>query len=92
MGIMLDEKADPALFTNCLETIKQDLTCGSEVKEALALSTLGNMAPASMAIELAPAVIHKSLQENRSTPLYVRKKACMCLLALLRRQKLIYQP
>ena len=92
MGIMLDEKADPTLFVNCIDTIKMDLTCGNEVKEALALSTLGNMAPASMANELAPAVIHKCLQENRSTPLYVRKKACMCLLALLRRQKLIYKP
>ena len=92
IGIILDEKSDANIFVNCLETIKQDLTCGNEVREALALGTLGNMAPASLAEQLAPAVIHKCLQENRSTPLYVRKKACLCLAALLRRQKLIYRP
>lgn len=89
---MLDEKSDVNIFVNCIETIKQDLTCGNEVREALALGTLGNMAPPSLATELAPAVIHKCLIENRSTPVYVRKKATMCLASMLRRQKLIYQP
>ena len=92
IGIMLDEKSDSNIFVNCIDTIKQDLVCGNDVREALALGTLGNMAPPSIATELAPAVIHKSLQENRSTPVYVRKKACMCLLSLMRRQKLIYKP
>lgn len=49
IGIILDEKSDANIFVNCLETIKQDLTCGNEVREALALGTLGNMAPASLA-------------------------------------------
>ena len=89
---MLDEKSDVNIFVNCIDTIKQDLTCGNEVREALALGTLGNMAPPSLATELAPAVIHKCLIENRSTPVYVRKKATMCLASMLRRQKLIYQP
>jgi hypothetical protein len=40
---MLDEKSDPNLFINCIETMKQDLVCGNEVREALALSTLGNI-------------------------------------------------
>ena len=87
IGIMLDEKADASLFINCIDTIKQDLTCGNEVREALALGTLGNMCPPSLATELAPAVVHKCLQETRSTPLYVRKKATVCLLSFMRRNR-----
>ena len=40
---MLDEKSDSSLFYNCLDTMKQDLVSGNEVREALALSTLGNI-------------------------------------------------
>lgn len=43
IGIMLNEKSDFNLFYNCIETMKQDLVCGNEVFEALALSTLGNI-------------------------------------------------
>jgi len=49
IGIMLDEKSDSNIFVNCLDTIKQDLTCGNEIREALALGTLGNMAPPNLA-------------------------------------------
>ena len=90
IGIMLDEKSDSNLFYNCLDTMKQDLVSGNEVREALALSTLGNIGSPYLAQELAPAVIHKTLTENRSCPLYVKKKACMCLLSFLRREKAIY--
>ena len=87
---MLNEKSDSSLFYNCLDTMKQDLVSGNEVREALALSTLGNIGSPYLAQELAPAVIHKTLSENRSCPLYVKKKACMCLLSFLRREKQIY--
>ena len=87
IGIMLNERSDPNIFVNCIETMKQDLTCGNEVREALAMSTLGNMGTPSLARELAPAIIHKSLQQTKACPLYVRKKACMCLLSFLKRQK-----
>jgi AP-2 complex subunit alpha len=43
IGIMLNEQADSTLFANCLDSIKSDLMSGHDVREALALSTLGNI-------------------------------------------------
>lgn len=91
IGIMLNEQAEGALFTSCIESIKMDLNSGHDVREALALGTLGNIGSASLAKELGANVLAKALSENsRSVPIYVRKKACLCLLSFLRRHKQIY--
>lgn len=87
---MLNEKSDPNLFYNCVETMKHDLICGNEVFEALALSTLGNIGSPELAKEMSPAVIHKAFTEDRMIPIQVKKKACLCLLSFMRRQKDIY--
>lgn len=87
IGIMLNEQAESALFTSCIETIKMDLNSGHDVREALALGTLGNIGSANLAKELGGNVISKALTESRSVPIYVRKKACLCLLSFLRRHK-----
>jgi vesicle coat complex subunit len=68
-----------------------DLNSGHDVREALALGTLGNIGSASLAKDLGANVMAKALSENsRSVPIYVRKKACLCLLSFLRRHKQIY--
>jgi AP-2 complex subunit alpha len=92
MGIMLNEKTDFALFSGCIDQIKRDLVSNNEACEALALSTLGNIGSADLAKELSPAVIHKALSDDRQTTVGVRKKACLCLLSFLRREKSIYDP
>lgn len=90
IGIMLNENADSNLFSNCIDTIKSDLTCGHDVREALALGTLGNIGSPGLAKDLGICVISKALADNRSVPIYVRKKACLCLLSFLRRYKQLY--
>ncbi len=90
IGIMLNEKSDPNLFYNCIETMKHDLMCGNEAFEALALSTLGNIGSPELAREMSPAVIHKAFTEDRMVSHQVKKKACLCLLSFMRRQKDIY--
>lgn len=90
IGIMLNEHADGTLFTNCMDSIKNDLTSGHDVREALALGTLGNIGSPVLAKELGACVVSKALSDNRSVPIYVRKKACLCLLSFLRRNKNLY--
>lgn len=90
IGIMLDEHADSTLFVNCIDAIKLDLTSGHDVREALALGTLGNIGSPSLAKDLGMCVVSKALSESRSIPIYVRKKACLCLLSFLRRHKQLY--
>jgi vesicle coat complex subunit len=87
---MLDEHADSSLFVNCIDAIKMDLTCGHDVREALALGTLGNIGSPSLAKDLGMCVISKALSDSRAVPIYVRKKACLCLLSFLRRHKQLY--
>jgi len=89
-GIMLNEKSDQKLFDRVLNAIKQDLTCGNEVCEALALATIGNIGSVELANALADIVVHKAFDERRGTPVYVRKRACLTLLAFLKRNKGIY--
>lgn len=90
MGIMLNEKSDALLFSNCMDAIKMDLTCGNEANESLALSTLGNMGIPDLAKELSPAVINKAFSDEKGCPDGVKKKACMCLLSFMRREKSIF--
>lgn len=90
IGIMLSEKSDFGLFINCMDTIKQDLVSGNEVYEALALSTLGNIGSPQLAQELSPCILHKALSDSRLITTQVRKKACICLLSFLRRNRAIY--
>lgn len=90
IGIMLSEKSDFGLFVNCIDSIKADLVSGNEVYEALAISTLGNIGSQQLATELSPAIIHKALSDNRSITTQVRKKACICLLSFMRKNKDIY--
>ena len=58
---MLDEHAESSLFVNCIDAIKIDLTCGHDVREALALGTLGNIGSPSLAKDLGMCVISKAL-------------------------------
>lgn len=90
MGIMLNEKTEYNVFANCIDAIKSDLTSGNESNEALALSTLGNIGSGELARELSPAILHKVFTDDRTTPINVKKKACMCLLSFIRRDKSIY--
>jgi vesicle coat complex subunit len=73
-----------------MNAIKADLTCGNEVCEALALATIGNIGSVELANELADVVIQKAFNEHRSTPVYVRKKACLTLLSFLKRTRGIF--
>lgn len=71
-----------------LNAIKVDLNCGNEICEGLALGTLGNIGFPEMVPELAPIVIEKVFAQGTNS--YVRKRAIMCLLSFLRRNRSIY--
>ena len=90
IGIMLNEKTEYTVFANCIDAIKSDLTSGNESNEALALSTLGNIGSGDLARELSPAILHKVFTDDRTIPINVKKKACMCLLSFIRHDKNIY--
>ena len=90
IGIMLNEQSEPTLFANCLDSIKSDLVSGHDIREALALGTLGNIGSPALAKDLGLCVVNKALSDQRSVPIYVRKKACLCLLSFLRRHKQLY--
>lgn len=66
------------------------MVSGNEVFEALAISTLGNIGSSQLAKEMAPAIIHKALSDNRAIITIIRKKACICLLSFMRKNKDIY--
>jgi vesicle coat complex subunit len=85
---MLNEKSNFTLFERVLNAIKVDLNCGNEICEGLALGTLGNIGFPEMVPELAPIVVQKVF--NPGTNSYVRKRAIMCLLSFLRRNRSIY--
>ena len=73
-----------------MNAMKQDLTCGNEVCEALALATIGNIGSVELANQLSDVVIHKAFDERSGTPVYVRKRACLTLLSFFKRNKGIY--
>lgn len=73
-----------------MNAIKQDLTCGNEVCEALALATIGNIGSIELSKQLASVVAMKAFDERRGTPIYVRKRACLTLLSFFKRDKGIY--
>ena len=56
----------------------------------MALGTLGNIGMPALAEELCPAVIQKAFTDDKTTPVYVKKKATLCLLSFMRRRKQIY--
>lgn len=62
--------------------------CGNEVCEGLALATLGNIGFPELVPELTPVVLGKVF--NPKTNSYVRKRAIICLLSFLRRNRSIY--
>ena len=57
---MLNEKSNYALFERVLNAVKNDLNCGNEVCEGLALATLGNIGFAELVPELSKIVIDKT--------------------------------
>jgi hypothetical protein len=73
-----------------MNAIKVDLTCGNELCEALALSTIGNIGSAELAGDLSGVVLQKVFGEARTCPIYVRKRACLVLLSFLKRFRAIY--
>ena len=89
-GIMLNEKSDQKVFDRVINAIKVDLTCGNEVCEALALSTVGNIGSVELATELSDIVAQKVFNESRGTPVYVRKRAALTLLAFFKRNRSIF--
>lgn len=62
-GIMLNEKSDQKLFDRVINALKQDLICGNEVCEALALATVGNIGSLELANELSEIVVQKAFNE-----------------------------
>jgi AP-2 complex subunit alpha len=88
IGIMLNEKSNFQLFERVLNAVKVDLNCGNEICEGLALATLGNIGFPEMVPELAPIVVKKVFSPGTNS--YVRKRAIMCLLSFLRRNRSIY--
>lgn len=89
IGIMLNEKSNFTLFERVINAVKNDLRCGNEVCEGLALATLGNIGFPELVPELSPVVIEKVF--NPQTNSYVRKRAIICLLSFLRRNRTIYE-
>lgn len=91
IGIMLNEQSDFTLFSNCIQTIKQDLVSGNEVNQSLVLCTLANVGSVEMGRELLPAVSHLAFSSDRSASIMIKKKAAACLLSFFRRCPEIYE-
>eukprot|EP00347_Sterkiella_histriomuscorum_P016610 403352528 len=89
-GMMLNEKSDQKVFDRVINAIKQDLTCGNQICEALALSTVGNIGSVELAQQLDDIVIHKALSDDRSIPKQVRKRAILTLLSFFKRHRANY--
>lgn len=89
IGIMLNEKSNFALFERVINAIKTDLNCGNQVCEGLALATLGNIGFSELVPELSHIVVEKAFDKDTNS--YVRKRAIMCLLSFLKRNKSIYE-
>jgi len=89
-GIMLNEKSDPRIFERVFASIKNDVNCGNEVAESLALTTVGNIGSVEFANELSDIVMQKAFGEVPSS-VNVKKRACLTLLSFLKRNRSIYK-
>eukprot|EP00344_Euplotes_crassus_P006269 CAMPEP_0197013496 /NCGR_PEP_ID=MMETSP1380-20130617/66542_1 /TAXON_ID=5936 /ORGANISM="Euplotes crassus, Strain CT5" /LENGTH=962 /DNA_ID=CAMNT_0042437789 /DNA_START=144 /DNA_END=3032 /DNA_ORIENTATION=+ len=90
-GIMLNEmNADPELLEMVINSIKTDLTCGNEVYESLALSTIANIGATEFARSLGSSVQRLAFCEDYKPSYFIQKKACLCLYSFFKKNKEIF--
>jgi len=63
----------------------------SEVNQSLALAMTGAVAPKDLVDELCTEVQKMALHESRSS-MFIKKKACLCLLRMLRKFREKFSP
>lgn len=90
-GIMLNEmNADSDLLEMVINSIRTDLSCGNEVYESLALSTVANIGATEFVRALGPSVQRLAFSEDYKPSYFIQKKACLCLYSFFKKNHEIY--
>lgn len=68
-------------------SIRNDVISGNEIYQSLALSLIGTLAPKELVDFVFQDVLNLAFTESSRTTVFIRKKAVLCLLRILRRHK-----
>lgn len=89
IALMVTEK-DNEIFIKIAQSIRNDLLSNNEVNQSLALALIGTLAPKELAEVMAKDIEKIALSDSSRMPIFIRKKAALCLLRIYRKFREIF--
>jgi len=90
MSMLLSDNAE--ILRLVVNSVKQDMSSGNEHVAALALNTVANIGGSEFADNLFADISKMLLSNTVQLSAYIKRKACICLLRLYRRDSDTLQP
>jgi len=86
LSLMATER-DAEIFMKVAQSIRNDLLSNNEVNQSLALSTIGTLAPKELIDVMSKDIEKIALSDTVRMPIFIRKKAVLCLLRIFRKYR-----
>ena len=78
---------DTDIFTKVAQSIRNDLVGNNEVNQSMAIAMIGTLAPKELIDVMAKDLEKMALSDTLRMPIFIRKKAVLCLLRIFRKYK-----